>query len=70
MNLKILYGLPIGVNKIVDMSTLRNKISTQGAIFRVLIDHPNQVRILEEFERQQSTPRRWSAFVKVDGGQK
>ena len=54
MPLKILYGLPIAINKIADMSTLRDEISAHGAVVRILIDHPDQVRTLEEFERQQT----------------
>lgn len=52
------------------MSALRNEISIHKAVFRILIDHPKQVRALEMFERQQINPKRWSVFVKVDGGQK
>lgn len=37
---------------------------------RLLIDHPEQIRHLEEFERQNGQPRRWSVFVKVHSGQK
>ena len=67
---KILYGLPIAINKIEDVAALRDKISIHGAVVRVLIDHPDQVKAVESFERQQANPRTWSTFVKVDGGQK
>lgn len=67
---KILYGLPLAVNKISDFAALRDEISTHGAVIRILIDHPGQVLALEQFEKEQVTPRKWSAFIKVDGGQK
>jgi len=49
---------------------LRDELASHGAVVRILVDHPDQIRRLEEFEKLQSTARRWSAFVKVDGGQK
>jgi len=65
----ILYGLPVGVDKIADLSNLWREIQPQGGIVRLLIDHPEQVKHLEEFERQSDQPRRWSVFVKVHSGQ-
>lgn len=41
-----------------------------GGILRIMIDHIDQAKFLEEFERQQEKPRRWSAFIKINGGQK
>ena len=66
----MLYGLPLAPNKIADMGMISDIMTTDGGIFRVLIDHPEQVRCLEVFERSQGTQRRWSAFVKINGGQK
>ncbi|KAG7450551.1 uncharacterized protein BT62DRAFT_943452 [Guyanagaster necrorhizus] len=66
----ILYGLPIPVNKIEDMSELWDAIVVDGGVMRILLDHPDQVKYLNEFEKQRITPRKWSAFVKIDGGQK
>ncbi|KAK7058991.1 hypothetical protein VNI00_001615 [Paramarasmius palmivorus] len=66
----LLYGLPIAPNKIEDLSNLWDEIAPSGGIVRVLIDHPDQVKFLEQFEKERSQPRKWSVFVKVDGGQK
>jgi hypothetical protein len=41
-----------------------------GGVVRIIIDHPEQVRFLEEFEKQQVNPKKWSAFIKVDSGGK
>ncbi|KAK0208242.1 putative serine dehydratase domain-containing protein [Desarmillaria ectypa] len=65
----ILYGLPIPVNKIADMSGLWDAVAVDGGIVRILLDHPDQVKYLNEFEKQRTAPRKWSAFVKIDGGQ-
>ncbi|PFH54446.1 hypothetical protein AMATHDRAFT_72249 [Amanita thiersii Skay4041] len=65
----ILYGLPVALNKIADMASISDALSASGGIFRVLIDHPDQVRALEEYEMNQGGSRRWSAFVKINGGQ-
>ncbi|EGN92534.1 hypothetical protein SERLA73DRAFT_172763 [Serpula lacrymans var. lacrymans S7.3] len=66
----ILYGLPVAPNKIEDLSRLHKEVSKYGGVVRIFLDHLDQVRFLEEYERKQETPRRWSAFIKVDGGQK
>jgi len=60
----------VAANKIADLSSLREELDTHGAVVRILVDHPDQVQFLEEFEKQESTAKRWSVFVKVDGGQK
>lgn len=52
------------------MSGLWDAIAVDGGIVRILLDHPDQVKYLDEFEKQCTTPRKWSAFVKIDGGQK
>lgn len=66
----ILYGLPVALNKVQDLSSLWEEIAAFDANLRILIDHPDQVRFLEAFERSRANPRRWSVFVKVDCGQK
>ncbi|KAI0076068.1 hypothetical protein K474DRAFT_1645622 [Panus rudis PR-1116 ss-1] len=66
----ILYGLPVAVNKIADLSALWDTIEPTGAIVRVLIDHEEQIKFLEEFETTKASFRRWSAFIKVDAGSK
>ncbi|KAF9040593.1 hypothetical protein BJ165DRAFT_1350610 [Panaeolus papilionaceus] len=65
----ILYGLPVAPNKIADLSQLSNQVGKYGGVVRILIDHPDQVRFLEEYESSQETTGRWSAFIKINGGQ-
>jgi len=66
----ILYGLPVAINKVADLSALRDSMAVYGGVVRLLIDHPDQVRFLEDFEANSKKPCRWSVFVKVDGGQR
>lgn len=66
----ILYGLPIGVNKVEEISSLMELLTESGATMRVMIDHPEQVRFIEEFEKERPKPKLWSAFLKVDAGSK
>ncbi|CCL99046.1 uncharacterized protein FIBRA_01055 [Fibroporia radiculosa] len=66
----ILYGLPVALNKVQDLSSLWEEIAAFDAKLRILIDHPDQVKFLEAFERSRANPRRWSVFIKVDCGQK
>jgi len=65
----ILYGLPVGANKIATLTRLWDCLEEFGGIVRILVDHPTQIDILEEFEQSRQTPRRWSVFIKLDGGQ-
>ncbi|KAF9535443.1 putative serine dehydratase domain-containing protein [Crepidotus variabilis] len=65
----ILYGLPVGVNKVEDLSALWKEMDKYGGVVRLMVDHPDQVKFLDEFESKEEKPRRWSAFVKINGGQ-
>ncbi|KAJ3841373.1 putative serine dehydratase domain-containing protein [Lentinula raphanica] len=66
----LLYGLPIAGNKVADLSHLWDEVAQDGGIIRLLIDHPDQIKFLEECESKRQNPRKWSVFVKIDGGQK
>jgi len=66
----ILYGLPVAINKVADLSVLWDSVAIHGGVVRLLVDHPDQVRFLEKFESNRKYPRRWSVFVKIDGGQR
>ena len=46
------------------------ELDKYGAVVRLLVDHPDQVHFLEEYEKQQEKPQRLSIFIKVNGGQK
>ncbi|KAF8202911.1 putative serine dehydratase domain-containing protein [Pholiota molesta] len=65
----ILYGLPVAFNKVADLAALRNELEKHGGTVRLLIDHPDQVKFLEEYESLQEVHKRWSAFIKINGGQ-
>ncbi|KAI0778245.1 putative serine dehydratase domain-containing protein [Trametes elegans] len=64
----VLYGLPMAPNKIADLSALTDEFSAVGASMRILIDHPDQVRVIEAWESTKANHRRWSVFIKVDCG--
>jgi len=66
----ILYGMPLAVNKVADVAALQDEMAKSGAILRLLIDHPAQVRALETFDKDKQAKRSWSCFIKVDGGQR
>ncbi|KAJ4002342.1 putative serine dehydratase domain-containing protein [Lentinula boryana] len=66
----LLYGLPVAPNKVADLSGLWDEVAQDGGIVRVLIDHPDQIKFLEDCESKRQKPRKWSVFVKIDGGQK
>ncbi|QRW18323.1 D-serine dehydratase [Rhizoctonia solani] len=68
----ILYGLPISPAKIADLHMFRTALSTYGAVLRLMVDHPYQVRALEAFDREHPTTNpslsRWNIFIKLDVG--
>lgn len=65
-----MYGLPVAINKIADLSALWEAVSTHGAIVRLMIDNLAQVEALEAFESARLDKRKWSVFIKCDGGQR
>ena len=67
---QILYGLPVAVNKIADLSALWDEVAKHGAIVRLLVDHPRQIEALNSFENTRPIKRQWSVFMKMDGEQK
>ncbi|KAI0361548.1 hypothetical protein OH77DRAFT_1500863 [Trametes cingulata] len=64
----VLYGLPMAPNKIADLSALTDELAAVGASMRILIDHPDQVKVIEAWESTKANHRRWSVFIKVDCG--
>jgi len=66
----VLYGLPVAINKLADLSDLWDEAAKDGAIVRLLVDHPRQIEALEDFDKRRTTKRHWSVFVKLDGNQK
>ncbi|KAJ7039820.1 putative serine dehydratase domain-containing protein [Mycena alexandri] len=66
----ILYGLPVAINKVADLSDLWDEVAKDGAVVRLMVDNPEQIRFIEEFEKARGSSRKWSVFVKIDGGQR
>ena len=58
------------MNKIADLSLLWNQIKEHGGVVRLLVDHPDQISLLEDFESKREIAQQWSVFVKINGGQK
>ncbi|KAF5314150.1 hypothetical protein D9611_006780 [Ephemerocybe angulata] len=65
----ILYGMPIAKNKIAPLTALWKEMEPYQGVVRLLLDHPQQVRFLEEAQTSGGPQKRWSAFVKINGGQ-
>ncbi|KAF8560327.1 hypothetical protein OG21DRAFT_55035 [Imleria badia] len=66
----LLYGLPVGLNKLDDLSILNEEMSKYGGTVRIFVDNLEQLMFLEEYEKHQARPKKWSIFIKMDGGQK
>lgn len=67
---QILYGVPVGVNKIPDLAHLSDEIRPFKAELRLMVDNLAQLRALEAFDASNPRVARWSVFVKVDQGMK
>ncbi|WWD03173.1 hypothetical protein V865_001220 [Kwoniella europaea PYCC6329] len=63
----ILYSMPVGEDKISDLNLAQDKIGSKGVI-RLMVDHPEQIRLLTDFNEKEGRKQKWSVFVKVDGG--
>ncbi|KAG8928445.1 hypothetical protein FRC02_006904 [Tulasnella sp. 418] len=71
----LLYGLPVSINKIADIWDLTMSFQNDDRSFRLLVDHPDQVKgLLAFWHTQPDGPYlfnpRWSLFVKVDADYK
>ncbi|KAG1761461.1 hypothetical protein EDD22DRAFT_737529, partial [Suillus occidentalis] len=66
----ILYGFPVGLNKLDDLSALHAEMATYGGTVHILLDHLDLEKFLEEYERAQELLKKWSVFIKMNGGLK
>jgi D-serine deaminase-like pyridoxal phosphate-dependent protein len=67
---QLLYSLPVGLNKLDDLSALQAEMKKHGGTVRILLDHLDQAKYLEEYETKQKHRKTWSAFIKIDDGGK
>ncbi|WWC62270.1 uncharacterized protein I303_104866 [Kwoniella dejecticola CBS 10117] len=63
----ILYSMPVGSDKIEDLNRAQDIIGSKGVI-RLMVDHPEQIKLLSQFNEKNGRKQKWSVFVKVDGG--
>lgn len=66
--LQILYGLPVGLNKVADLAVLMDTLALHDGVFRVLVDNIAQIQVLEAFNLERDRRIPWSVFVKVECG--
>ena len=63
--------MPIAVNKIADLAALSEALSVHGSVLRIHVDHVNQISALERYQASEAKqPKKWSAFAKIDCGDK
>ncbi|KZT50407.1 hypothetical protein CALCODRAFT_504766 [Calocera cornea HHB12733] len=63
----VLYGLPIALTKLDDLSAVKTELEKHGAVLRLMIDHEAQVKGLEEYMGTKGV-KGWNGFIKVDAG--
>ncbi|KAF8577870.1 hypothetical protein K439DRAFT_1654968 [Ramaria rubella] len=66
----ILYGVPVGLNKLFDLAALSDALAAHGGVVRLMVDNPDQVQALETFNSEHDRSAPWSVFVKVECGGK
>lgn len=64
---QILYSMPIGSDRIEELDHIQREVQGK-AVVRVMVDHAEQIRALEEFNSRTGRKENWTAFLKVDGG--
>lgn len=62
----ILFGVPIAGAKLPSLVMLQRKL--KGGQIRILVDHVEQVRQVEEFVKDNNDVSRFTAFLKLDTG--
>ncbi|WVQ77850.1 hypothetical protein IAR50_007547 [Cryptococcus sp. DSM 104548] len=67
----ILYSMPIGADKLDDITSAQEAVAGKGVV-RIMVDHAQQIKFLQEYNRTLlrggKSRAKWSVFVKVDGG--
>ncbi|GJJ13883.1 hypothetical protein Clacol_008140 [Clathrus columnatus] len=66
----MLYGLPIGFNKLAELAAMADVLESYQGNLRILVDHPHQIQILEEYNKLNNRRSPWSVFVKIETGGK
>lgn len=61
--------MPISADKLKDINSAQEIVGAQATI-RLMVDHAEQIRILQSFSQKIQRHVKWSVFVKVDGGGK
>ncbi|KAL7415941.1 putative serine dehydratase domain-containing protein [Mrakia frigida] len=68
----VLYALPLPLTLLSDLSSFQDRITPFGGQLLIMIDHPDQVKGLEEFEKvaalDPSYESKFKCFVKVNQG--
>ncbi|TYJ52111.1 hypothetical protein B9479_007291 [Cryptococcus floricola] len=67
----ILYSMPIGADKLEDITSAQDAMAGKGVI-RIMVDHAQQIQFLQAYNKRLASEGKergkWSVFVKVDGG--
>lgn len=66
----MLYGLPVGLNKLTELAEMADVLEAHQGHLRLLVDHLEQIRILEEYNQVNDRKSPWSVFVKIETGGK
>lgn len=61
--------MPISADKLEDINSSQEIVGKQATI-RIMVDHAEQIKILQAFSQKIQRSIKWSVFVKVDGGGK
>lgn len=66
----MLYGLPVGLNKLTELADMADVLEAHQGHMRLLVDHLEQIRVLEEYNELNGRKSPWSVFVKIETGGK
>ena len=74
---QILYSMPLSEDRVEDLNDAWDRMR-DSAVLRLMVDHPEQIKALERIDDRldeedrlnthRQNGRKWSIFIKVDGG--
>lgn len=62
----VLFSLPVVPSRLDELADLCGKVPN----FRMMLDHPTQLDVLEQYNKAHNRSEKWSVFVKIDMGSK
>jgi D-serine deaminase-like pyridoxal phosphate-dependent protein len=64
--IRSLHGVPMPVNRVYELASIKAECEKHNATLRVMIDHVAQVEALVKLGSKHTGSKKWSCYLKVD----